>query len=69
MRKVYLTRKELAKLLGYSPFTLAKFKSMFPPCIYSKGNTGKALYPVEEIIKWAEENKLKHVVRVLKELQ
>ncbi len=63
--KAYLSRKELAELLGYSTYMLAKFKDKFPEFIYSAGNKGKALYPVEAVKKWAKRNGKLEILKTL----
>ncbi len=65
MQKAYLTRQELAKLLGYAPTTLAKLKDEFPKFIYSKGERGKTLYPVEAVKEWAKKHGKTEVLKTL----
>ena len=65
MKKAYLTRRELAEILGYSVTTLARFKDDFPKYIYSKGQKGKALYPIDEVKKWAKEHAKTEILKTL----
>ena len=67
MQKAYLTRQELAKLLGYAPTTLAKLKDNFPVFIYSKGSKGKALYPIESIKEWAQKKGKTEILKALED--
>ena len=67
MERAYLTRKQLADLLGYSVSTLARFKNEFPPFIYSADDKGKALYPVEAVKRWAKKNGKTEILKTLDE--
>ena len=67
MKQAYLTRKQLANLMGYSVSTLARFKDAFPPFIYSKGAKGKALYPVDGIKKWAQKKGKTEILKALED--
>jgi len=59
MQKEFLTREELAQLLGYKPQTLAKLPEQFPKFIKRGGKpNGLALYPVPEVKKWLDKNNM-----------
>ena len=66
MQKEFLTREELAKLLGYKPQTLAKLPEQFPKFI-KRGNkpNGLALYPIEEIKHWLKVKGLNNLIQKL----
>lgn len=64
--KNYLTRQELAELIGYSVKTLETHKEQFPNYI-KRGNirNAKVLYPINEVKKWLEKNGMKELIEKL----
>ena len=64
--KNYLTRQELASLIGYSSKTLETHREQFPKYI-KRGNirNAKVLYPIAEVKKWLERNGMEELLQKL----